>query len=109
MKCHKCGKDKPLINFYQNYRIKNGYNPICKACLKIQREEYYKQKEKPKEIIKNPDWSNTAIMCYERNCICSDCFFDKFFSDKEQKCQMKFAVIELVKKFGIPKEVEEDG
>ena len=45
-------------------------------------------------------WTPSAVECYQRGCICSNCPIQEFI--KSQKCQMKSAVIELVKKFGIP-------
>lgn len=45
-------------------------------------------------------WTEDAVNCYKRGCICKDCpILDLITS---QKCQMKYAVIELVKKFGTP-------
>lgn len=45
-------------------------------------------------------WTEGAINCYKRGCVCKNCPIQEFI--KSQKCQMKSAVIELVKKFGIP-------
>ena len=63
---------------------------------------------KPPKIRNNWLWTNAAIDCYERGCICSGCEFENFFTDKQQKCQMKFTVIELVKKFGAPRLEEKE-
>ena len=66
-------------------------------------------------------WTATAKECYLRGCICnaevfggieghmrpdfSPCpIYELYFKSKRQKCQMKHAVLELVRKFGIPKE-----
>ena len=53
-------------------------------------------------------WTDTAIMCYRRGCKCKGCFYENFFSDKKQKCQMKAAVLELVRKIGLPPEKEDN-
>lgn len=56
-------------------------------------------------------WTETAKMCYLRGCICesADCTPSiceyKVILGKE--CRMKATVIELVRKFGIPKGVSE--
>ena len=48
-------------------------------------------------------WSKTAIDCYNRHCVCEGCEYQKYFSDKYQICQMKSAVLALVRTVGIPK------
>ncbi|MBQ6515752.1 hypothetical protein IJI31_01075 [bacterium] len=40
--------------------------------------------------------------CYKRGCVCAGCFYKDFFTDKNQKCRMKNAVLTLVEKTGIP-------
>lgn len=45
-------------------------------------------------------WTPSAVECYQRGCICSNCPIQEFI--KSQKCQMKAAVLELVKIHGIP-------
>lgn len=47
-------------------------------------------------------WTRTAAECYLRGCVCQGCFFADFFSRRPYKCQMKAAVIELVRLFGTP-------
>jgi hypothetical protein len=47
-------------------------------------------------------WTPTAIDCYKRGCICEGCFYNDFFSGATQKCQMKAAVLELVRVIGTP-------
>ena len=53
-------------------------------------------------------WTYDAINCYKRGCSCEGCFYKNFFTD--DKCQMKTAVLELVKIFGVPeyKEIEKE-
>ena len=52
------------------------------------------------------NWTPTAIECYQIGCFCSKCNLYKiYFLNKQSKCRMKETVIELVRKFGIPKEV----
>lgn len=43
-------------------------------------------------------WTRQAVECYKRNCRCEGCILNSL----ESRCTMKKAVIELVKKFGIP-------
>ena len=47
-------------------------------------------------------WTNTAIECYKRGCVCSGCFYADFFNQTSQKCQMKASVLELVRVLGKP-------
>lgn len=50
-------------------------------------------------------WSESAVMCYKRGCVCKGCFYDDFFKKSKQKCLMKSAVIELVRTVGLPPEI----
>lgn len=53
-------------------------------------------------------WTPTAIDCYKLGCVCSKCNLNKiYFKHSIFKCQMKYTVIELVRKLGIPEEEEE--
>ena len=47
-------------------------------------------------------WTPTALECYKRGCVCEGCFYSDFFSATAQKCQMKAAVLELVRTIGAP-------
>ena len=47
-------------------------------------------------------WTPTATDCYQRGCNCNGCFYNDFFSGTTQKCQMKAAVLELVRVIGTP-------
>ena len=47
-------------------------------------------------------WTPTATECYKRGCVCDGCFYKDFFSGGSQKCQMKAAVLELVRTLGTP-------
>ena len=47
-------------------------------------------------------WTQTAIDCYKRGCICSGCFYSDFFKSSPQRCQMKATVLELVRVLGRP-------
>lgn len=53
-------------------------------------------------------WTNTAVECLERKCKCEGCFFENYFSG-QHKCQMKTAVGKLLKKFGIPEQLNFKG
>lgn len=44
-------------------------------------------------------WTRSAKECYERGCICKGCLINE---QMEEKCQMKYTVIDLVKKYGKP-------
>ena len=55
--------------------------------------------ERPYSVYR---WTESALMCYERNCRCKGCTFFKRF--ESQPCMMKKTVLELIKKFGIPKD-----
>ena len=47
-------------------------------------------------------WTNIAIDCYSRGCVCNGCFYNAFFKDSPHKCQMKSTVLELVRVLGTP-------
>ena len=47
-------------------------------------------------------WTNTALECYKRGCVCEGCFYSDFFNNSKQKCQMKASVLELVRVLGKP-------
>ena len=49
----------------------------------------------------NDAWTPTAEDCYNRGCVCEGCFMFKILHNT---CQMKSAVIDLVRKFGRPPE-----
>lgn len=47
-------------------------------------------------------WTKEAKNCYMRGCICEGCpIYELYFKGTKQKCKMKLAVIETVRKFGI--------
>jgi hypothetical protein len=48
-------------------------------------------------------WTQSAIECYNRGCVCKGCIYKEIM---DTPCRMKSAVIELVRKFGIPPEAE---
>ena len=47
-------------------------------------------------------WTQTALECYKRGCVCDGCFYKDFFSSATQRCQMKASVLELVRTIGTP-------
>lgn len=48
-------------------------------------------------------WNRTAAECYLRDCICEGCpIYERYFRPVNGKCCMKWAVMEMVRKFGIP-------
>lgn len=54
-------------------------------------------------------WTKLSVECLKRGCNCEDCYYRDFFSDKNQKCQMKSAVLELVRTLGMPEEFIRNG
>ena len=51
-------------------------------------------------------WTQTAMECYKRGCVCSGCsIYEQIFGPEGRKCQMKGAVLESVRKLGIPEEL----
>lgn len=52
-------------------------------------------------------WTKAAIDCYERGCVCTDCYYKDFFNGSPQRCQMKATVLELVRVLGKPNNAEE--
>ncbi len=52
-------------------------------------------------------WTKAAVDCYERGCVCSNCYYSTFFSGSPQRCQMKATVLELVRVIGLPQNSEE--
>lgn len=49
-------------------------------------------------------WNDTAKDCYRRGCICKDCPLGNIYF-KTTTCHMKEAVIELVRRFGLTKDL----
>lgn len=48
-------------------------------------------------------WTNTAIECYLRGCVCNGCLLnDLIFKDSLNNCHMKATVLELVRVLGRP-------
>lgn len=45
-------------------------------------------------------WTPSAYECYKRGCVCTGCPIQELM---ECRCDMKRAVIELVRKYGVPK------
>ena len=52
-------------------------------------------------------WTNVALMCYERKCVCTGCEYEHF-SSEGIKCQVKAAVLESVKVLGLPNKRHDD-
>ena len=52
-------------------------------------------------------WTQEAMNCYMRGCICKNCPIYKFyFKGSKNKCQMKTIVIESVRKLKLPNELK---
>lgn len=54
--------------------------------------------EPPNSLLRR--WTQTAIDCYERNCICEGCIYKDLL--ETSNCQMKRSVFALLKKLGKP-------
>lgn len=48
-------------------------------------------------------WTQGSIDCYKRGCNCNGCYVKDML---ETRCDMKRAVMELIRKFGLPPENE---
>lgn len=52
-------------------------------------------------------WTQAAKDCLEIGCVCENCtLYKKFFKYSHRQCQMKRVVLDLVTKFGHPKDVK---
>lgn len=52
-------------------------------------------------------WNRTAIDCYRIGCNCQICpIYEMYFKKQHEKCRMKGAVIEMVRRFGLPDELK---
>jgi hypothetical protein len=60
-------------------------------------------KEKDEDVV-GPyrQWSPSAVACFVRNADCTGCYYQNFFSETAQGCQMNDAVKHLLKKLGVP-------
>ena len=59
-----------------------------------------------RQLLKTPQyrrWSEGAIECYKRNCVCFNCPTHDLIGDQ---CKMKYAVLQLVKNYGLPDEIK---
>jgi hypothetical protein len=64
-----------------------------------------------RRTILSKGWKDSNIKCYKARCICSKCGYSKETNVIYPQCQIKAYVLELVKKFGVPKPgvLEDDG
>lgn len=46
------------------------------------------------------NWTAVSKMCFDRKMNCEGCYYQDFF--ESEKCQCKYTVIELYRKFGEP-------
>lgn len=53
-------------------------------------------------------WTHSAIECYKRGGVCRGCIYEAFFAGRF-KCQMKAAVLSLVKNVGKPPRIKSPG
>lgn len=63
------------------------------------------RKEKP--ICEVYHWNPAAKDCYKRGGRCKGCVYnEKYFKPYGEACKMKYAVIALVRKLGIPNDLK---
>lgn len=98
-RCKKCGKIKPLTEFYKQASGKLGVKAVCKICYNKQQKASYIP------VMQNITslWSISAIACILRHCVCQGCLM----SDLESHCRMKYTVRELVREYGTPIQYKE--
>lgn len=70
--------------------------------------------EEHRNYYKLPDhgkWSQNAINCYTRGCMCEGCNYGELYQESEfkRKCSLKSIVLELVKLNGAPKGIKTKG
>lgn len=53
-------------------------------------------------------WTQAMTDCYERNCNCKGCH-TKTLIPSMHKCFAKRAIVEYIKKYGVPEELETKG
>lgn len=52
------------------------------------------------------NWTKQAKDCYKMGCCCPVCeIYQNVFKESGYKCQMKYVVLELVRRKGIPEEL----
>lgn len=57
--CNKCNKEKLISEFYKHSSTKDGYNTICKDCMKAYERKGYRHysiKEGKKKCVKCQEW-----------------------------------------------------
>lgn len=52
--------------------------------------------------IKNSKWSEIQKECYERNCICKNCYYQEY----NKNCSVKYSLMKKIKLFGLESEAE---
>lgn len=57
-------------------------------------------------MIRLKRWTPAAKECYLRGCKCKGCNYEHYFLS-QQKCQMKYTVLELVRQLGAPQKDEQ--
>lgn len=61
--------------------------------------------------VKVNQWTEIALNCLKRNCHCKGCFYNDFFKRSvsegaNYKCNMKQSVLKLVRKYGMPEDIQ---
>lgn len=60
-----------------------------------------------KPFIRRPFWNKSMVDCYKRGCVCQGCrIYHLYFEPRKSKCFMKSALIEMIRKFGLPDELQ---
>lgn len=75
-------------------------------------KKYHSRKVEKTKCLKYVKWTPSAIYCFERGGVCKGCYYENYFSQDRytyQECEMKKAVIALVKNIGLPKGIKTKG
>jgi len=50
-RCNTCKQTKPISEFYEDRRVKDGHFGKCKQCLAIYTKIYYRQKQRKRGLL----------------------------------------------------------
>ena len=121
-KCTRCGDEFEYISSRLRTLCKKCQGSHKKKCIECGKKTWMlanakrcnecRRKLKEQRAQQNTDsnkyaggyWTDLTKECYSRGCVCIGCYYNNFFT--EHQCQMKYTVIELVKKLGLPKDIQ---
>ena len=64
--CNECKERKPLLSFYRQTSCRGGYNPKCKACVRLAVAKYKAKEKRQKKSIRAASTFNTVRDVSER-------------------------------------------